>query len=99
MSAAKHTVYYDRDFLRLLAFSPFERRRGGWRFGTKMISDRIIARLIASGAARIEGDFVFARAAEAARNCESSHSAASPARALDGGCISQGDASAVDFSL
>lgn len=58
MSAPKHTAYYDRDFLRLLRFGPFQRRRGGWRFGTKVISDQIIARLTASGAARIVGDFV-----------------------------------------
>lgn len=51
--------YQDSDFLRLLKFSPFERRpRGGWRFGTKVITDLTVDRLIASRRARIEGDRV-----------------------------------------
>jgi hypothetical protein len=48
---------YDLVFLRLLELGPFDRRsRGGWRFGTKTISDPIVARLIASGRARRDGD-------------------------------------------
>lgn len=46
----------DRYFLRLLKHSPFEQRSGGWRFGARRITDAVVARLIASGAARIEGD-------------------------------------------
>ncbi len=45
-------------FLRLLKLSPFERRSGGWRFGTKRIADAVVARLIASGAARRDGEFL-----------------------------------------
>jgi hypothetical protein len=49
-------IQYDRSFLRLLEFSPFERRLGGgWRFGTKIISDVIAERLIASGLTEISG--------------------------------------------
>ncbi len=43
-------------FLRLLKISPFQQRSGGWRFGTKRISNDVVSRLIASGAARVEGD-------------------------------------------
>ena len=52
---------YDKTFLRLLEFSPFERRRptpgnpGGWRFGARRISDGVVARLIASGRATVVG--------------------------------------------
>ena len=50
---------YDPRFLRLLEIAPFERRaRGGWRFGTKVIADRVVERLIASGRATIEGETV-----------------------------------------
>jgi hypothetical protein len=43
----------DYRILRLLMLGPFERRpRGGWRFGTKVISDRKVARLVASGHAQ-----------------------------------------------
>jgi hypothetical protein len=39
----------DYVLLRLLALGSFQRRpRGGWRFGTKVISDRKVARLVAS---------------------------------------------------
>jgi hypothetical protein len=52
-------VNYELTFLRLLEFSPFERRpRGGWRFGTKVISDDVVGRLTASGRAFIDGDQV-----------------------------------------
>jgi len=48
---------YDLVFLRLLELGPFDRRScGGWRFGTKTISDPIVERLIASGHARRDGD-------------------------------------------
>ena len=51
---------YDPVFLRLLKLSPFERRpRGGWRFGTKVISDAVAERLIANGRARRDGNRIF----------------------------------------
>lgn len=41
----------------LLKLSPFERApRGGWRFGTRRISDGVADSLIASGRAEIQGD-------------------------------------------
>lgn len=43
-------------YVRLLEFSPFERRARGWRFGTKRIDDNIVANLVAAGRARIEAD-------------------------------------------
>jgi hypothetical protein len=50
---------YELTFLRLLEISPFERRaRGGWRFGTKVISDAVVDRLVAGRRALIEGDRV-----------------------------------------
>lgn len=48
----------DTLFLRLLKHSPFERRPRGWRFGTKEISDVVVARLVASGRAVRVGDQV-----------------------------------------
>jgi hypothetical protein len=49
-------IQYDRSFLRLLQLGPFERRLGGgWRFGTKIISDVIAERLFASGLTEISG--------------------------------------------
>lgn len=57
----------DYKFLRLLKLSPFERRaRGGWRFGTKTISDPIVERLIASGRAASDGKTVWLVQNEAA---------------------------------
>jgi hypothetical protein len=42
---------------RLIKLGPFvSRPRGGWRFGARTISDPIVARLIASGHARRDGD-------------------------------------------
>lgn len=42
--------------LRLLELSPFEQVSDGrWRFGTRAISDKVVARLIASGRAEIVG--------------------------------------------
>ncbi|MGL3208727.1 hypothetical protein [Bradyrhizobium sp. BR 1433] len=56
---------YDRTRLKLLEFSPFERRpRGGWRFGTKTISTAIVDRLIASGRAEIVGEKLQLRSAK-----------------------------------
>lgn len=50
----------DQIFIRLLKLGPFDRRmRGGWRFGTKTISDQVVARLIASGRARRDGDRIW----------------------------------------
>jgi hypothetical protein len=44
------------DYLRLLELSPFEQGpRGGWRFGTKRISDAVVAHLLASRRAEIRG--------------------------------------------
>jgi hypothetical protein len=50
--------YTDHDYCRLLELSPFERRRGGWRFGTKRISDAIVDRLVAGRRVFITGDQV-----------------------------------------
>jgi hypothetical protein len=48
-----------RYLLRLLEHGPFERRpRGGWRFGTKVISDAVVERLLASGRVEIVGSTV-----------------------------------------
>lgn len=49
--------------LRLLRLHPFERRRGGWRFGTKRISDAVVTRLVAAGRAEIVGERVRLREA------------------------------------
>lgn len=45
--------------LRLLKFGAIERRRGGWRFGTRRIADQVIARLLAQGRARTDGNRVW----------------------------------------
>ena len=51
------TFRNDPLILRLLELSPFERAPDGrWRFGTRAISDKVVARLIASGRAEIAGD-------------------------------------------
>jgi hypothetical protein len=56
-SGTSEMTPYDQVFLRLLELAPFvSRPHGGWRFGTKTISDPIVARLIASGHARRDGD-------------------------------------------
>jgi hypothetical protein len=66
MSVTRHS------YLRLLELSPFERRRtesnpgGGWRFGTKVIGDCIVERMVASGRAGIEGNQVYSVGAEPA---------------------------------
>lgn len=49
----------DNAYLRLLELGPFDRRAsGGWRFGTKVISDVVVERLIAGGFAKRENDRV-----------------------------------------
>jgi hypothetical protein len=49
--------------LALLKLSPFERSpRGGWRFGTRRISDGVVANLIASGRAEMFGERLQIRA-------------------------------------
>lgn len=40
---------YDHRYLRLLQMAPFQRHRGGWRFGTNRINDEVINRLVDSG--------------------------------------------------
>lgn len=56
-SAARQAEARDQFILRLLDTQPLERRaRGGWRFGTRRISDRVVARLIASGRAEVVGE-------------------------------------------
>lgn len=53
---------HHRFALRLLDVQPLERRaRGGWRFGTRRISDHVVASLIASGRAEIRGEQLFAK--------------------------------------
>lgn len=47
---------YDRRYLRLLKMAPFERRRGGWRFGTNRLADIVVDRLIADGLVERDGD-------------------------------------------
>ncbi len=54
MSAAFWSDYH---VLRMLKLSPFQRRqRGGWRFGTRRISQAVVDRLTASGRAQILND-------------------------------------------
>jgi hypothetical protein len=49
----------DHVYFRLLELGAFDRRaHGGWRFGTKVISDAVVERLIASGRATREDDHV-----------------------------------------
>lgn len=42
--------------LNLLRFGPIQRRPRGWRFGTAVITDHVVARMLASGQVAIEGD-------------------------------------------
>jgi hypothetical protein len=49
---------YDNTILRLMKFSPIERRGDRWRFGSKTIGDGVIARLVASGRAANDGQRV-----------------------------------------
>lgn len=69
---------YDRNYLRLLELSPFERRPGGgWRFGTKIIGDVIVDRLLASGRAEVSGVYLVLKRKPNER--ESHHRENSPA--------------------
>lgn len=57
----------DRPIARLLRYGAFEKRaKGGWRFGTKVIADEVVDRLISAGVARRTGDRI-----EAPQNQES----------------------------
>jgi len=49
---------YERQTLRLLKMAPFQRRAGGWRFGTKRIAEAVIDRLVESGIAMRDCDAV-----------------------------------------
>ena len=63
-------IQYDRSLLRLLQLGPLERRLGGgWRFGTKVISDVIAERLLASGLTEISG--IYLRLKQGANEVES----------------------------
>lgn len=54
---ARNVATTDAPYLRLLQLGDFVRRsRGGWRFGTKIVADQVVERLIAAGQAEIHGD-------------------------------------------
>jgi hypothetical protein len=42
--------------LNLLRFGPCQKRARGWRFGTAIVPEQIVARLVAQGQVQIEGD-------------------------------------------
>jgi hypothetical protein len=48
----------DHRFIALLGMGAIERRPDGWRFGTRRIADHVVERLIAAGAAVLDGDVV-----------------------------------------
>ncbi len=49
----------DYYYLRLLELGPFQRRaHGGWRFGTKVINDAVVERLLASGRATLTDNLI-----------------------------------------
>lgn len=48
----------DHRIFLLLNMGPFERRKNGWRFGTKRIADQVVDRFIAAGVAVQEGNIV-----------------------------------------
>lgn len=52
------TTQVDQFYLRLLRLAPFVRRPGGWRFGTRVVADAVIARLVAAGLAVSDGSLV-----------------------------------------
>lgn len=58
--------YYCRRYRDLLARGAFERRANGWRFGTKRITDDVVARLVAAGYARRDGNHIILANPEAA---------------------------------
>lgn len=49
---------YDRRYLRLLKMAPFQRRRGGWRFGTNRLDDDVVERLVRDGHVIQDGDLI-----------------------------------------
>src|SRR5260370_28438828 len=57
-SSATKSKPDDGRILVRLRMAPFERRKNGWRFGTKRITDGVIERLIAAGRAVQDGEFV-----------------------------------------
>jgi len=57
LSRTRNVAVSDATYLRLLQLGDFVRRsRGGWRFGTRIVSDVVVERLIAAGKAEIDGD-------------------------------------------
>lgn len=49
----------DHYYLRLLELGSFQRREnGGWRFGTRVINDTVVERLLAAGRAKLDGNQV-----------------------------------------
>ena len=73
----------DYRFIKLLELSPFERQRGGWRFGTKRIADSVVDRLAASGRATIDGERVqLVKSKADQRRCSSRPFSSSPSRCL-----------------
>jgi hypothetical protein len=48
----------DHRFILLLGQGEIQRRPDGWRFGTRRIADHVVDRLIAAGAAVMDGDRV-----------------------------------------
>lgn len=50
---------YEHRTLLLLKLAPFQRRPGGWRFGTKRIDEGVIERLVAKGRAGRDGERVW----------------------------------------
>jgi hypothetical protein len=57
-SSASGLKQGDNRILKMLRMAPFERRKNGWRFGTKRIADHVVERIIAAGRAAREGDIV-----------------------------------------
>jgi hypothetical protein len=83
MNSALNEYY----FLRLLRFGHFVRRpSGGWRFGTRVISDVVVDRLIARGQAVIVGDRLQLKSEPAHRSCGSITNESNP----DAGALRQG---------
>lgn len=49
---------YERKYLRLLKMGRFQRRRGGWRFGTNRINEAVVLRLLDFGRVVRIGDTI-----------------------------------------
>ena len=64
MAAPAYDRTPERRALIFLRRAPLERRKGRWRFGAAFIRDSVVARLVAAGHARIEGDYVHAQPPE-----------------------------------